>query len=383
MGAVSTVERVHKMQDLMETYDEIDLWILDHGINDAIGGGGSYVASFVTQSEHGAFKISHDVLGNITGDDIQSIATEALILKILSIDPTASLMMLATACAECLPFREKELKIARHYRIPYVDYAFLVEQRGKECDAVEVPVDENGALLYPDVNIGYSRARHCALWEGAVHPDWQTHQNVADAIGYLMGRALSALCKGSEKMDEHTDYPLTAARTFMPAQTFWAATALHSLSPCEDFLTSFSASSASIKSTTISSDGWNLMEDRKGKPGWIATEAGARIAFPVAFGNGTPTVGIAFLRSYENMGQASIQILGRGGESFPLGEINGLWDSEQSMRRVSTADTQWYRLPKVKRNTNMSLIVEITNLKGRYNSTRDSHKMKILNVMSC
>jgi hypothetical protein len=295
---------------------------------------------------------------------MMSIGMEALILKIKRIDPTASLMILATACAECLAFRENTLKIARHHHIPYVDYGFLVEQHSEECKAIAPWMDKarNSASHW---------SRHCALWEGANHANWYTHQRVADAIGFLMGRALSAVCKaGSEKS-------MNLEMFSMPAQTFWSKTALRSVAPCEHFLARFYAESASKDNISVSSVGWNLMEDVTGKPGWIATSAGARIKFPLAFGS-MPTIGLGFLRSYENMGEASIQIIGTDGKSYPLGEIDGLWDKPETSK-ISVTDTKWY-YPKVEPNTNMSLVVEVTH---PAKSIRINDKMKILMVVSC
>jgi hypothetical protein len=327
------------MRNATELFGKTDLWILDHGINDAVGNTGYWGPQ------------DRETMGNVSTDDIMSIGTEALILKILRNDPTAALMMLATACAECIAFKENELKIARHYHIPYVDYGFLVEQHSEECKPLPIA----------------RFTRHCALWEGSVHPNWYSHQRVADTIGYVMGRALASVCKATP--------PQTSSEMFpMPTQTFWSKTALHSIRPCDQFLAQFHAQNRSKDDMSIESIGWKLMEDRMGKPGWIANEIDARIAFPLAFG-AVPTIGLGFLRSYENMGQARIQIVGTDGKWYPLGEIDGLWDNPETSK-VSTTDTKWY-YPKVAPDTNMSLVVDITK------SPRDSLKMKILSVVSC
>jgi hypothetical protein len=353
ISATSTPARLVRMdvdmRNATKLYGKTDLWILDHGINDAIGDMGR---SPPADRDHAA-------LGSVSVDDIMSIGTEALILKILRIDPTAAMMLLATGCDQCLAFKENELKIARHHHIPYVDYGFLVEQHSEECR----PMRASEAAC----NDAAHRCRHCAWWEGSVHVNWSTHQRIADAIGYVMGRALASVCK-AKPLQTNSEMFL------MPAQPFWSKTALHAISPCDNFLAQFHAESASKDNVSLSSNGWKLMEDKKGKPGWIATLAGAQIRFPLAFG-AVPTIGLGFLRSYENMGQASIQIVDADGKPYPLGDIDGLWDNPEKSK-VSVTDTKWY-YPKVTPDTNMSLVVDITK------STRDSLKMKILSVVSC
>ena len=52
---------------------------------------------------------------------------------------------------------------------------------------------------------------------------------------------------------------------------------------------------------------WDLLEDRPGKPGWIATRAGATMDFRVRFG-AIPFLTVAFLRSYAGMCNASLRM---------------------------------------------------------------------------
>jgi hypothetical protein len=146
--------------------------------------------------------------------------------------------------------------------------------------------------------------------------------------------------------------------------------------PCEKYSAQFSAANATMKRELVSSQGWNLMEDRKEKPGWISDQIGSRITFPLVFGS-KPTIGIGFLRSYEKMGQASIKIIEPDGKSLPLGEIDGLWENTEASK-FSVPDIKWY-YPRVEPNMNMSVVVEIIHPA----EPRESHKMKIVNVVSC
>jgi hypothetical protein len=334
VGGVGSLARLGTVQRDMESNGKIDLWILDNMVNDA-------EVTYRMPMEASTF----------------SVTTEALILKILHSDPTANLMMLATACPVCVDFRENELKIARHYHIPYVDYASLVEQRAQEC---KVRGTED-----PEIR---SWTRDCALWTAGTHPGWQAHQHVADAIGYQMGRALSDVCKA----------PLLPKPSVLniPQSTFWARDALLKYLPCEKYSAQFSAANATMKRELVSSQGWNLMEDRKDKPGWISDQIGSRITFPLVFGS-KPTIGIGFLRSYEKMGQASITIKEPDGKLSPLGEIDGLWENREASK-FSVPDIKWY-YPRVEPNMNMSVVVEIIHPA----EPRESHKMKIVNVVSC
>jgi hypothetical protein len=352
-GGMDSLSRLFEIEDDLDTaksFGNIDLWILDHGVNDANG----WPCGKSKDQYNGG------VLENLTHNEIYSIATEALILKIQRAYPRSSLMMLATACGECLSYKENALQIARHHHIAYVDYGFLVEQRGaesgQECSFV--------------IN-GMHKGRHCGLWEEDLHPPWHIHQRVADTIGYQMGRALSDVCNGHQ-----ADMRMLT----LPAGTFWPKTAMQPLSRCDQYLARSSALKANegTNTSSVSARGWNLIEEIKGKPGWIANEIGARITFPLTFG-GVPTIGIEFLRSYEKMGQASIQIVDGSGMSFPLGDIDGLWehDRDRPRAKLSVPDINWY-YPKVSPNSKMSLIVDLID-----SDERDSHKMKLLSVVSC
>jgi hypothetical protein len=365
-GGTNTVGRLLEIQQDMRTAGKIDLWIIDHGVNDAVN---SHASSWSDLRRNPYADLFQEY--NLTGADIYSIATEALILKILNTDPNASFMMLASACAPCLAFRENELKIARHYRIPYVDYGFLVEQRQEECP-YDISTSHRGDVL--------DARRNCSLWQGGLHPTWQGHQHVTDTIGYHMGRALSNVCKGDRT---------NMKRLVTPASPVWSKTALQSLSPCNAFSTEFSALTRNgNEDDRISSHGWNLTEDVEGKPGWIANEIGARINFRVKLGK-VPSVGIGFLRSYEKMGKAQVEIIGRNGTSVPLGEIDGLWDDP--LERTSTTDTRWffpnsgYKAGAI--TTLGSEAILVVKIIHSVNDPRccesHGHKMKIINVVSC
>jgi hypothetical protein len=345
---MSTLARLLEIQNDLETaqtkHGQIDVWIIDHLINDA------YIS----------FHLNNPVLAvgyNGSNGDFLSLATEALILKIRQFDANVGLMMLATGCVNCLAFRENELKIAKHHRIPYVDYSFLVEQRGEECSADEEDLGQASKLK-----------RHCALWNGDTHPTWQGHQQVADTIGYQMGRALC---------DNGKSHQTKTGRLERITSTFWPTTALRSLAPCKSYLSDWNAAR---RPEHVLLSRWSLMEDVPGKLGWIANETGARIVFPVSFGK-EPTIGINFLRSYEKMGKASIQIVEAGGKLVHVGEINGLWDTED--KRISVTDTKWFSPAQLgaTANTMVSLIVDIIDTPAI--STDESRKMKILGVVSC
>ena len=67
---------------------------------------------------------------------------------------------------------------------------------------------------------------------------------------------------------------------------------------------------------------WRLFEDRKNKPGWIAQERGATLAFDLAFGT-SPRVVISFLRSYEKLGSVTIGFAADGANGDRLNTIDG------------------------------------------------------------
>ena len=83
----------------------------------------------------------------------------------------------------------------------------------------------------------------------------------------------------------------------------------------------------------VPGDGWHLFADRPEKPGWITTTVGAKIAFPLKFGD-RPRFAITYLRGYEGLGNARVTI---NDVSY---ELEGLW--EPSHAKVTTSTTVWW-----------------------------------------
>merc|ERR1711897_18277 len=78
---------------------------------------------------------------------------------------------------------------------------------------------------------------------------------------------------------------------------------------------------------------WALYEDKKDRPGWIATKEKSVIRFPVRLG-AAAIISVTYLRSYEGVGRAEgvIEVVGRNGQkaSHPQ-PMEGLWERNYSL----------------------------------------------------
>jgi hypothetical protein len=153
------------------------------------------------------------------------------------------------------------------------------------------------------------KTNDCPYWsKNDKHPDYRSHQVLADVAVFAIRKGLLPECVG-------------------PAGTFSAPDLLEQVPKCMRPTTTWSSYEEFAKPSNGDRGGWLLMEDRKGKPGWIATENGAKATFSVTFGQ-LPVLTITYLRSYEGMGKAKISLNGR----HVL--LEGLWE-----KRMSTSQT--------------------------------------------
>ena len=112
--------------------------------------------------------------------------------------------------------------------------------------------------------------------------------------------------------------------------------ALAAFRGCDRPLTTWSAaqamaavSSLSTRASAVvpvSTGSWSLVEDVKGKPGWISNTSGSELFFPLRVGH-QPKVVITFLRTYTRPGGSiSLSLNGSAKGVPPLTELSGLWD---------------------------------------------------------
>ena len=81
-------------------------------------------------------------------------------------------------------------------------------------------------------------------------------------------------------------------------------------------------------------EGWRLFEDRAGRPGWIATQVGATIVFPVRFGQ-EPLLTVTYLRSYEKVGAVSLQLVSAAPRqnASRVRQLDAMWKTRHSLQQ--------------------------------------------------
>lgn len=277
---------------------------------------------------------------------------EKLIRSLRIIVPKAQLMVFIAGCPTgCIPLALHQLKVARYYHLPTLNWAQLAEDYGKSM---------------PD------------LWRGGTHPKWVSHQLIADTMAVMLGKTWQSSCSKSAGADPFSFLPEPLA----PEEVLRR---YHScLSPLRIFDARMAIRGKGLQPTIHS--GWRLFEDRPGKPGWIATTPGAKIQFQLEFGS-EKLIAITFLKSYESMGIAQL-FLDDGGEKEV---VDGLY-SDKALR-VSQSHTIWIQLTrgrnpggfdgggegftaKIGRQANLTVVLLDSKRKGM-------SKFKVLEVTSC
>ncbi len=80
---------------------------------------------------------------------------------------------------------------------------------------------------------------------------------------------------------------------------------------------------------------WDLIEDRKDKPGWVSTAPGAFIEFELRFG-ARPRLAISYLQSHRGLGAAVVRFLSRPERSVTLDGLYGLLDPQLALHVSQT-----------------------------------------------
>lgn len=252
-----------------------------------------------------------------------------------------------TGCAEQ---RAEQLRVIEHYGVPYVDFKELVDQRPAlwQC-----PADAGSACT---------------------HPQWKTHQFIADVAASAFGAAWS--------LPKRT---AAAAREF-PTAPISDAKALAELEGCLEPLSYYSAFDppTSGEWPKVVAGNWSLYADRPRKPGWISETAGSRLRFRLQFGR-RPIIVVNYLRSYEGLGSATVHL---NGHQERLAILPGLWDRGFALK-VSQTDTKMLPLDKVPVGTakyiaaGSSADIDVVNLGQHASATGGGDKFKITFVGSC
>ena len=134
--------------------------------------------------------------------------------------------------------------------------------------------------------------KHC-LWalpnnrlEFQVHPGWMTHQYVADVVVFSFRKAIEESTRGCQANGDTANEEQTR-ETVSPKELL--ARVPVCFVPASRFSAFDRNASSTLKNT---SSGWALVEERGGKPGWIAHDPGATMSFTLKFGD-RPTITIS------------------------------------------------------------------------------------------
>lgn len=121
------------------------------------------------------------------------------------------------------------------------------------------------------------------------HPLWMTHQAITEMLA-------------------HATYAnIGCAGTASSRSSIMLAAALAQYELCTKPAAMFSAFAPPASGVTL--QGWQLIEDRPGKPGWITESPSSHIMFDVQFGT-TPRLMVVWLKSYKDLGSVLMRLNG-------------------------------------------------------------------------
>ena len=271
---------------------------------------------------------------------IGTIGYESLIRTTIELVPHAQIMLLEAGCRNCVNSQyvlHRRRQIAQRYDIPVVDYAAMVEFHNRRGPVEKR--DKGPDLLWPtqDPDLDGPYVKVGAEWPNFQpilnttktaccpnnHPPWPVHQYVSDSFAY----AFMELLKGKEggcNLDDEKD-PI--------GMSFHSQKDLAKYPSCtrplvwHDSLASQNRSDIAPK--TLQGK-WRLFEDKPGRPGWITTELGSTISFPIRFSRVRPVLAITYLRSYANLGVAQVKFTAHSGKSNYV-TLDGRWSKNFSL----------------------------------------------------
>lgn len=128
------------------------------------------------------------------------------------------------------------------------------------------------------------------------HPDFRTHELLAELLvsGFCTALGMQRPIRNILETAGLPQFSLETLRERLPS--------------CTNPVTVHSAYEQ-YKHAPDDVGDWKLIEDRKGKPGWISTVTNSSLVLPLTFG-ATPLLVVNYLRSYEGVGCANLSING-------------------------------------------------------------------------
>eukprot|EP00931_Biecheleriopsis_adriatica_P051751 TRINITY_DN30048_c0_g1_i1.p1 TRINITY_DN30048_c0_g1~~TRINITY_DN30048_c0_g1_i1.p1 ORF type:complete len:392 (-),score=53.08 TRINITY_DN30048_c0_g1_i1:38-1213(-) len=257
-------------------------------------------------------------------------------------------------------------EVAKHYALPLLDFAAVVREfRG------------SGGLVE-------------SLWPGGAtrHPSWAAHAYYADMFVWWFNKELQnmdAMDAQKLKALSGAEYrPIVRRPTDLGVDKDWLKPVndvhLSDIQTCLFPLTSHIAYNPSPSTPTRSPGGdWRLVEDRRDKPGWISEVLSDDVlSFNVTFSK-KPKLAIAFLKTYEHIGEVEIEVDSGGKWEVPRADgtkphltswmISGRWQN-----RVSVTMSSFYQSVGKHRLTG--------TVSFRLKASKEP-KFKLVSVISC
>ena len=216
-------------------------------------------------------------------------ATEVMLRYLIEEHPQLPLLLVESDC-HSKTSRIAHQMVAEHYGVPFVAYSEALRE-GEGCSRNAWRFSEHSK----------------------VHPTWHTHDVVAQMLA-LWWEAFTPSLRAGQKEESP---PSVNERAFGPHLTSSAARAQFAI--CRRPITVYDAheaSKANVQSMVVTSDGWELYEDRPKKPGWITSgPVGASINFNLTFG-AAPRLVLLYEAGYEGWGDVHLHI---GARTTPRG----------------------------------------------------------------
>ena len=263
---------------LREQYPTIPIY-LD---NQATGGTSTVGSLPLITHWHSSDLILVDYIVNDAFDVKGSIIPtyESFIRQVAKAKPGTPMIFVVTCALEiCSKVRDVILWTASLYDIPIISFYDVAH-----C-AAHISSQKNVTDIY---------------WRGLHHPDWVTHQYIADTVSYVFFH--NTVCHSESHVQLTAQEELDRLQVCSPPSSSYSAHDIHST------LKDIEADSGGHPLIILNN--WKLREDRKGKPGWITNSAESSISFPMRFGD-HPRLIVSYLKSYRGLGKVRMTLNNR------------------------------------------------------------------------
>ena len=317
LGSASSVEyRAHAASPTIATLSFLtdsllvpgaDLYIVEMGVNDG------NPARFDERGSNG-----------LTFNEATAGATELLVRSLLGQPgspavlylelPRAGVSRLQLPCPDAQPQHFPSL---RHYDVPVISY------RNAVCD-------------------GVPQASGTQYWKGNIHPDWGTHQRIADSVAHVLRReAAAALAAPPGSFGPTKSFSVRPDLVNTPEVIAALSEQCFDVGITDSFGHGSRIVGSSGTAPGWKSSGWKVYNDKSpgDPPGWISIGAGNTLQFWVGCAPAKKCVITAtHLVSWRNVGKVRVTATTADGHPVPLEvpPIDALWNEKSSQYSVTS-----------------------------------------------